>query len=123
VDRLPPPPRQPRVTCHQRARIALLDQERRTISARAIQLLRRRMRIVMDEPAPLSAPVSIETGDWLGLGEVCFCHAEYGHYVIELELDQMLIGLGEIAALQHQWLSQVAPPQSFVLHVPKQPLA
>lgn len=81
------------------------------------------MRIVLDEPIALNGAVSVEIGDWLALGEVGLCRGEYAHYVAELELEQMLIGLQEIDSLGKRWGSRVAQPPSFVVHVPKQPVA
>jgi hypothetical protein len=116
-------PRQPHFTCYESALLTLLAQDRRTLPAHLIQLSGRNLRVVLDEPAALSAPVSIETGDWLAIGEVCSCRAEYTHYAIGLQLEQMLIGLRDLLHVQREWLSQTVPPPSFLPRVSQQPFA
>ena len=48
------------------------------------------MSLVSEEPVPVGVPVSIQTVDWLALGEVCRCRHEYSHYAIGLQLDQFV---------------------------------
>ena len=91
--------RQPHLPCYQRAWLRLLTNEPRVIASRVIELQHNCLRIVLDEPVPVNAPVCIESGDWMGLGEVCHCAPEYQHYVALLQLDQMVIGLCEGARL------------------------
>lgn len=85
--------RQPHIPCYQRAWLRLLTDEPRVIACRFIELQHTCLRIVLDEPVPLNAPVCIESGDWMALGEVCHCAPEYQHYMALLQLDQMAIGL------------------------------
>jgi hypothetical protein len=115
-------PRQPRIVCYQRAWLTLLKEDR-AFSVRAVQLSGRSIRIVLSELVELETAVSIETGDWMALGDVRWCRGEYSHFVAELQLEQMLIGLQELRALQRGWFSGASHPPSFVVHVAKQPVA
>jgi hypothetical protein len=40
---------------------------------------------------------SVLCGDWMAFGDVCHCRRERHHYTVGLQLDQALIGLGELA--------------------------
>ena len=113
--------RQPRITCYQRAWLRLIAEDR-TISVRTVQLSGRHMRIVLSESLAPGAAVSVEPGDWLALGEVCFCSGEYSHYVADLQLEQMLVGLQDIRAWRKRWLNRATELPSFVVHVGKEPL-
>ena len=97
--------------------------EDRAISVRAVQLSGRRMRIVLSESLALSAAVSIETAAWLALGEVCYCRGEYAHYVADLQLNQMLVGLQDISGWHRFWLNRAAEHPSFLVRIDKEPSA
>jgi len=110
--------RGPRIVCYQRAWLTLLTKDRISITARATQLCGRSMRLVSEEPIPLGVPVSIQTGDWLALGEVCHCRHEYAHYVIGLQLDQFVRGLSDLEVARRIWLDEGTPRERlFALHV------
>jgi hypothetical protein len=81
------------------------------------------MRVVLSEWLALGAAVSIEPGDWLALGEVCSCRGEYSHYVADLQLEQMLVGLQDIREWRKRWLNRTAELPSFVVHIGKEPLS
>jgi hypothetical protein len=120
--------REPRIACYQRATLTLLSGERRTIPCHAIDLSGQGMRIVLDEPVPANTPISIEIGDWMALGEVCYSRREYTHYAVGLELDQVVMGLRELDALRRSRLNERTPPSesdefSLVLNVAEKPLA
>lgn len=97
--------------------------EDRGLAVRAVQLSGRCMRVVLSEPVKLETAVSIETGDWMALGEVCLCRHEYSHYIAELQLEQMLIGLHELQVLRTSWFRREPHPPSLVVHIAKQPVA
>lgn len=59
------------------------------------------MRLVMDQPVPVNAAIKVVCDDWLGLGEVCYCREERGHYVVGLQLDHALVGLEQLTAQNH----------------------
>ena len=115
-------PHQPHITCYQRAYLTLLSYGHVT-PVRAVHLSGRSMRIVLDEPLTLSTPVAIETGEWLGLGEVCSCQGEYSHYVAGLQLEQILMGPHELGVWQSEWRCPAVQIPSFVVNVGQQPLA
>jgi len=114
--------RQPHIVCYQRAWLTLLKEDR-AVSVRAVQLSGRSMRIVLSERVKLGTAVSVETGDWMAFGDVHWCRGEYSHYVAELQLEQMLIGLQELQSQQRRWFPRTPQPPSLAVHVAKQPIA
>jgi hypothetical protein len=99
--------REPRIACYQTAWLTLLTtDDRAPIGGRAIQISGHGMRVILDEPIPVGAPVSIETGDWLALGEVCYCGLEYAHFAVGLQLEEFLPGLQELEVTRNNWLEE-----------------
>ena len=90
----------------------------------AVELSGHGMRIVLDEPLALNTAVSVETGDWMAFGEVCYSRHEYSHYVAGLELDQVMLGLRELEKLRRNRLNENSnlEKHSFVLDITKQPV-
>ena len=120
--------RELRIACYQRALLMLLGENRRAIACHVLELSGRALRIVIEEPLPVNTPISIETRDWLAFGEVCYSRREYSHYVVGLDLDQVVVGLRELDALRQNRLNQRKPatrpePLSLTLEIAKQPLA
>jgi len=120
--------REPRIACYQRAALTLLSGKRRTIPCHAIDLSGQGMRIVLDEPIPANAPIRIDIGDWMALGEVRYSRREYSHYAVGLELDQVVMGLRELDALRRNRFNEPTPSGeredfSFVLNEAEKPLA
>ena len=116
--------REPRIACYQRAWLTVLGTQPRSIPCYAVELSGHGLRIVLDEPLTVNAAISVETGDWMAFGEVCYSRHEYSHYVAGLELDQVMMGLRELDALRRNRLNEGTKPRSlsFVLDVTKQPV-
>jgi hypothetical protein len=101
--------RELRIACYQRALLMLLSEDRRAIGCHVMELSGRALRIVIEEPIPVNTPISIETRDWLAFGEVCYSRREYSHYVVGLDLDQVVVGLRELDALRQNRLHERKP--------------
>jgi hypothetical protein len=88
---------EPRIRAYETVNLTVLGDAGYSTPANAIQLSPHGMRLVTDRPIALNAAVKVVCDDWLGLGEVCFCREERGHFVIGLQLDQALVGLENLA--------------------------
>lgn len=93
--------REPRIRAYETVTLTVLGAAGYSAMANAIQLSAHGMRLVMDRPIPVNAAIKVICDDWLGLGEVCYCHEERGHFVVGLNLDQALVGLENLAAQAH----------------------
>ena len=89
--------REPRIQAHETVELTVLGNGGYTILAHAVQLSGRGMRLVLDRPIAVSAAIKVHAGDWLALGEVCYCRKELSHYAVGLRLEQALVGLWELA--------------------------
>ncbi|HLK22315.1 MAG TPA: hypothetical protein VKT81_25385 [Bryobacteraceae bacterium] len=89
--------REPRIRAYETVNLTVLGAAGYSSLANAIQLSPQGMRLVMDRPIPVNAAIKVVCDDWLGLGEVCYCHEERGHFVIGLHLDHTLVGLENLA--------------------------
>jgi PilZ domain-containing protein len=89
--------REPRIRAYETVSLTVLGDAGYTTSANAIQLSSHGLRLVLDRPIPVNAAIKVVCDDWLGLGEVCYCNEERGHYVVGLQLDQALVGLEDLA--------------------------
>jgi hypothetical protein len=117
VEHHPERQRGPCIVCYQRAWLTLLKEDRPSISSRATELFGSVMRLVSEEPIAPGVPVSLQTGDWLALGEVCHCRAEYSHYIVGVQLDQFAAGLRDLEVARRIWLDNGAPQERlFALH-------
>lgn len=59
----------------------------------------------LDRRIDLSAPVKIECTDFLLLGEVAYCQAEQGNWIVGVNVEQGLYGLKALAdAIRESWL-------------------
>jgi len=90
--------REPRIRAYETVQLTVLGDAGYSTPANAIQLSSHGMRLVVDRPIAVNAAIKILAGDWLGLGEVCYCKLERSHYVVGLDLDQALMGLEDLAA-------------------------
>jgi hypothetical protein len=89
--------REPRIRAYETVSLTVLGEAGYSTSANAIQLSSHGMRLVLDRPIPVNAAIKVVCDDWLGLGEVCYCKQERRHYVVDLQIDQVLVGLGDLA--------------------------
>ena len=90
--------REPRIRAYETVNLTVLGDAGCSTPANAIQLSPHGMRLVTDRPIPVNVAIKVVCDDWLGLGEVCYCRPDRGHYVVGLQLDHSLVGLEELAA-------------------------
>jgi hypothetical protein len=102
--------REPRIRTYQTVELTVLVDGGFSISAHATQFSSHGMRLVLERPIPVNAPVRICCDDWMVLGEVCHCNPERSHYIAGIHLDQALVGLEELAAR-----SEKPPPATAAL--------
>jgi hypothetical protein len=81
---------EPYVACYQPARLSVLGSSADPIDAHLIRLSGHDLRIVVDQPVAVNAAISLQSLDWLALGEVSYCRPECSHYAIGLLLDQLV---------------------------------
>lgn len=71
--------------------------------------------VVVDVAVAPDTAVKIEMQDSLMLGEVCYCRAEAGEYVIGIQVQQVLHGLRDLAALNSRlvegWRGRAGSPE------------
>lgn len=99
--------REPRIESYQTVKLTMLGEAGFSCRAHAIQLSAGGMRLVLDEPVPVSAAVKVEADDWLALGEVCYCRHERAYYSVGLRLDQALVGLRALDETTRQFRDEV----------------
>ncbi len=102
--------REPRIRAYQTVQLTVLEDPEYNAPANATQLSLHGMRLILDRPIPVNAPVKVVCDDWLGLGEVCYCRFEREHYVVGLQLEQVLIGLEELAKQNQDCLEDESSP-------------
>jgi hypothetical protein len=99
-----------RIDAYQPVELILLGGDGRIIAANATQFSGRGLRLVVKEPVAVGTAVKIQGGDWLMLGEVCYCHHERSNYVVGLQLRHSLMGLQELEKLNRKFISDIAAP-------------
>ncbi len=90
--------REPRIRAYQTVQLTVLGDAGYSTPANATQLSLHGIRLILDRPIPVNAAVKVVCDDWLGLGDVCYCTFERAHYVVGVRLEQVLIGLEELAS-------------------------
>lgn len=90
--------REPRIRAYETVLLTVLGGAGYSTPANAIQLSAHGMRLVVDRPIPVNVAIKVVCDDWLGLGDVCYCRQERGHFVVGLKLDQVLVDLADLTA-------------------------
>jgi hypothetical protein len=92
--------REPRVKSYQKVVVTALTQDGTCFEANVVELSSRGMRVRLDSAIPVNTPVKVEAaGQWMALGEVCYCQRDVWHFVVGLQIDQVLSGLQELRVL------------------------
>ena len=78
------------------------------------------MRILLDRPIVPGTAVKLETGDSLILGEVCYSFPHLAEFVVGIQVDQVLSGLGELNRIHSRLLGGTWQPST---HRPVEALA
>jgi PilZ domain len=89
--------REPRFQADQPVVVTILTEPQTRIEARVKDASGRGLGLVASVPVPAGAPVRIEIDDALVLGEAIYCRDDDDGHFIGVELDQMLVGLTELA--------------------------
>jgi hypothetical protein len=89
--------REPRFQADQRVVLTFLTEPQTRLDAVVKNASGRGLGLVTAAPAPSGAPLRIEFEDSIVLGESIYCRADRDGYFIGVELDQVLVGLTELA--------------------------
>ncbi len=99
--------KEPRIQSYQSVELTVLGDAGFSCLAHAVQLSGHGMRLVVHRSVPVNAAVKIEAGDWLVLGEVCYCRRERTYYSVGLQLEQALAGLQELNEATRRFRDEV----------------
>jgi hypothetical protein len=78
------------------------------MKARVVDASGKGMRIIVPLPIAANAPVQVEAGDALFLGEVCYSEAANEGYVVGLTLSHSLNALAELGRLNRTLMEEEA---------------
>ena len=93
-----------RINSDQAVRVTVLGKIRNQTQGRAIDISGSGIRIVVPCSFVPGDAVRIDTEDAMLLGDVCYCSAREGDFVIGVALDQALNGLADLARLNEALL-------------------
>jgi hypothetical protein len=96
--------REARIRTDKPVELTVLGTDAASGPAQAIEFSGHGLRLVIDRPIPVNAPVKVEGDDWMMLGEVCYCRQEGIHFVAGLKIDQTLDNLQELDELNRNLL-------------------
>ncbi|MBL8228431.1 MAG: PilZ domain-containing protein [Bryobacterales bacterium] len=116
--------REPRFDCRKPAIVTLLSSNAPPIPATLQNISGRGARITAECAVPLSAPVRIDAGDLLLLGDVCYCHQEANGFALGIALAHSVSDVAALTALmgslaeegagaspsEAPWVSPIARP-------------
>jgi len=88
--------REPRFVVNQIVTATVLGPYPRTETATVQNASGRGVALVLKAPVEVGAPLKIEFGDAMALGEAVHCHSMAQGYLIGIALDQALYGLSEL---------------------------
>jgi hypothetical protein len=89
--------REPRFQADQPVVVTILIEPQVRLDARVTNASGRGLGLVTDSPVPSGAPLRIEFEDSIVLAEAIYCRAEREGHFVGVELDQVLVGLTELA--------------------------
>ena len=89
--------REPRFEADQPVVVTVLTEPPTRLDARVRNASGRGLGLVTATPLPAGAPLRIEIDDSVVLGEAIYCHPDREGHFIGVELDQVLVGLTELA--------------------------
>ena len=89
--------REPRFRADQPVVVTVLSEAEVRLQARVRNASGRGLGIVTPIPLPAGAAIRIEIEDGMVLGEAIYCRSDREGYFIGVELDQVLVGLTELA--------------------------
>lgn len=98
--------REPRVPADLAVTVRLLSGAPEPLPARIVEMSGSGLLLISSRPLPVSAPVRIEGGDMLLLGEVCRCESEPGAARVAVQVRHSLRGLRELDRLNRALLGE-----------------
>jgi len=102
--------REPRIRAYETVQLTVLGDAGYTHPANAVQLSAHGIRLILDQPIPVSAAIKVVCDDWLALGEVCYCKLDRVHYVVGLQFEHVLVGLEDLAEQSRDFSAEEALP-------------
>ena len=121
MERRQEPRQELRIAAYQPVELILLGEDVPVIAAHATQFSGSGLRLVLKQPVPAGTLVKVQGGDWLMLGEVCYCRKERLNFVVGLQLEHSLTGLQELEKLNQKLMGEkqvpAEVPELLVLHV------
>lgn len=69
------------------------------LAGRVIDISAKGMRLVLDQPIPLSTPLRIDGFNTMFLGEACHCVPVEGKWQVGIQLEHYVANVEELAAL------------------------
>ena len=91
--------REPRFETSKPVRVTLLGDDEVSLEGRMVEISGCGMRLMLEEPLPVSAAVRVDYNDTLLLGEVCHATRQGESYTVGLALDQVLYELTRLSKL------------------------
>jgi hypothetical protein len=89
--------REPRFETDQPVVLTILTEPQTRMEARVRNASGRGLGLMSSGPVPPGAPLRIEIDDAIVLGEAIYCREDTGGHFLGVELDQVLVGLTELA--------------------------
>jgi PilZ domain-containing protein len=89
--------REPRFRTDQPVVVTVLTEPPTRLDARVTNASGRGLGLCAATPIPPGAPIRIEIDDAIVLGEAIYCRSDVEGHFIGVELDQVLVGLTELA--------------------------
>ncbi len=113
--------KEPRVPVSQRATITILGSNSYKLPAVIENRSQSGVALRTQQPIPLSAPVRVDAGDRMLLGEVCHCAQDDGSgFVVGLQVEHVLGNLASLARLNRA-IERECPPRSDDREVDRRP--
>lgn len=101
---------EPRFKTCQLIPLTILGDSGLLLTAIAVEVSARGMRIVLDRPIPVGAAVKLESDDTLMLGEISYCRPESNGFVAGLRLDQVLRKSSQLETLNRALFGEERGP-------------
>lgn len=108
---------EPRFIADQPIKVTILGSPETQHAARICNVSGRGLLIEFSSEVAFGAPLKIEVDDAILLGEVVYCRAEDGVYLIGVELDQVLCGLTALDQLLQAFATGEASGNEFAGHI------
>ncbi len=89
--------------------VTVLGQTQPVVAGRLANLSGKGMRLLLESPVPVGAPIRVDMDGTMLLGEVCYCYPEGAKWAIGLQLEHALTHSDDLARLMRQLVGDSAP--------------